>query len=666
VRETSDGGFVVAGSQSPLSTPVIDVFLMKTDGSGTAQWKKRFAWPGGAQAFGVRQTADGGYIVVGGTLTSGNRDVYLLKTDASGNALDGWPRTYSSSGSFDDTGYDVLPISGGTAGYLVVGSMNVYDPYGSNPNIFALRTDASGNPLAGWPKFYSTDNTANEYGNCGIAPEAGRAVAEVSGGYVIAGYTGCGWSGILLKIDVGGVQQWIRRYGPSATVSEWFESVAATPGGDFVVAGYRGLLSGQPPVMAPHDALVVKTDAAGNELWRRSYGLAETDMAFGVALTLDAQGAPDGGHVVTGFTQSFGGPVDPAVPFMYQDVYLIKVDADGNALWQKVKGNRPTSSDLARGVAAVSDGGIVVTGSSGGNVLLAKFDKNGDTINLGATDLSVNVPVITGIIDFGNALDVAVAGVRTLTLPRQVGATAFDLLLANLRGDAVSAFCNGGGSYSFTPAPAVPLAGKAFTLTLSDCITGPGGDLSTLSGSVQLAVDAASGDVLSTDYSVNTTLATVSITVTESGGTLTQTIAGGLRFERVVTGGNIAEVARSIDSPATTLTATDTDASLSHTVVMGPFAVSATRATGGDYSYGAATDSATVNPDSRGPMALTVLAPVLGSGTADPASGQVRMLASDNSRLTMTITSGTASLAVDTDGDGVDDGTVAYPWEFIY
>src|SRR5512143_1937258 len=90
VQETSDHGFAVAGSQSDIQgssllTP--EVFLMKTDSQGAIQWKKRFAWTGEAQANAVRQTSDGGFIIVGqAKMSSGTTNVYLLKTDAGGTA----------------------------------------------------------------------------------------------------------------------------------------------------------------------------------------------------------------------------------------------------------------------------------------------------------------------------------------------------------------------------------------------------------------------------------------------------------------------------------------------------------------------------------------------------------------------------------------------------
>jgi hypothetical protein len=391
------------------------------------------------------------------------------------------------------------------------------------------------------------------------------------------------------------------------------------------------------------------------------------EMAYGVALTRDAAGSPDGGYVVAGFTRLYGGPVDPAQPFQYEDVHLIKVDAAGDTLWQKVKGNRPMASDLANAVYGASDGGIVVGGASGGNVMLAKFDKNGDTVNLGATDLTINVPATNGVIDFGNALEVGAAAVTGLRIPHELGGTALDLLIAAVKGDAVAGFCNGGGSYAFDPAPTLPLAsGAVFSLTFDDCVTGPADDLSTLNGGATLTLDAVSGTLTADDYEAAVALTAVNIQIAETGGTLSSTLSGATRFARLATSGDFAELSQSIVTPApATLTVSETDGTTTRTRVLGPFAVTRSVSAAGVYRLGATTDALTVDAGLGSALTVNVLAPLEGTAGADPASGSFRVLATDDSRLTTTVTAGVAALAVDTDGDGVDDGSVTYPWEFL-
>ena len=98
IRETSDGGFIVAGL-SQQGAGNYDVSLMKLDVNGIVTWFQDFGGPNDDRGLQVQETSDGGFIVSGHTSSfgAGGWDAYLIKTDING-ALQ-WSKTYGGGGA---------------------------------------------------------------------------------------------------------------------------------------------------------------------------------------------------------------------------------------------------------------------------------------------------------------------------------------------------------------------------------------------------------------------------------------------------------------------------------------------------------------------------------------------------------------------------------------
>jgi gliding motility-associated-like protein len=162
----------------------------------------------------------------------------------------------------------------------------------------------------------------------------------------------------LLKTDGDGNMEWERRIGGDAEDRLW--DIRQAPDGGFIMGGesrsnkwedhseqLRGVI----------DAWLVKTDALGNIEWERSLGGVDSDL-IRVILPI-----PDGsGYLLAGHSNSDMGFEKSENSRGNNDFWIVRIDAQGNVLWDKTIGG--SGEDILNDAEIAHGGGFVLVGQS--------------------------------------------------------------------------------------------------------------------------------------------------------------------------------------------------------------------------------------------------------------------------------------------------------------
>ncbi len=136
-----DGGFIVVGTTLSFGAGDFDVYVIRTDANGNTAWTKTYGGADLDEGRSVWQTTDGGFIIAGFTYSfgAGSRDVYLIKINSFGDVL--WEKTYG--GVSAEIGYSVQQTEDG--GYIVVGETSSFGA--GNLDVYLIKTDSLGNQV---------------------------------------------------------------------------------------------------------------------------------------------------------------------------------------------------------------------------------------------------------------------------------------------------------------------------------------------------------------------------------------------------------------------------------------------------------------------------------------------------------------------------------------
>jgi len=139
-------------------------------------------------------------------------------------------------------------------------------------------------------------------------------------------------------------------------------SIQQTTDGGYIVAGETGSFGS-----GLEDVYILKLNSKGEVQWQKTFGGEGSDEANSIQQTTD------GGYIVAGWTESFG--------FGGQDVYILKLNSNGELEWQKTFGGK--YDDGAESIQHTADGGYIIAGwtksfgSGLENVYILKLNSKG-------------------------------------------------------------------------------------------------------------------------------------------------------------------------------------------------------------------------------------------------------------------------------------------------
>ena len=291
IRQTSDGGYIVAGDTNSFGAGDEDLLIIKLTNSGTIQWAKTFGTATYEWSPFIEQTVDGGYIVSSIGWYSGSRDFLIIKLTSTGTIQ--WQKfLYGASW---DRPHSIRQTSDG--GYIVAGETGSFGA--GSTDFLIIKLSSSG--VIQWQKAYGGGNS----------DAAWSAEQTSDGGYIVAGDSGSfpptsNGDFLIIKLTGTGVIQWQKTFDIS-----WYDReplIHETLGGGYILAGTT-------MVAGNDDSVIMKLSSSGSVEWAKTFGAVADDRARSVQQT------SDGGYVVAGWPDSGN---------YTNDFLIIKTDLNGD------------------------------------------------------------------------------------------------------------------------------------------------------------------------------------------------------------------------------------------------------------------------------------------------------------------------------------------------
>jgi len=351
--------------------------MIKLDPDGNPVWAQSFGGTSFDQGNGIAVDASGSSYTTGlfgGTMTVGNTtltsagfaDIFMIKLDPDGNPV--WAQSFG--GTLVDEGIGIAVDASGSsyttglfAGTMTVGNTTLTSA-GLN-DIFMIKLDTDGNPV--WAEGFG--GTGRDEG-IGIAVDGSGSsyTTGLFGGTMTVGNTTLTSAGpgdiFMIQLDPDGNPVWAEGFGGTGEDLGIGIAVDAS-GSSYTTGSFQGTMTvGNTTLTSagPGDIFMIKLDPDGNPVWAQSFGGTNFDLGLGIAVDASGRSYTTGffrGTMTVGNTTlitSVGAP----------DLFMIKLDPDGNPAWAQIFGG--TGQDQGNGIAVDASGSSYTTGSFEGTM----------------------------------------------------------------------------------------------------------------------------------------------------------------------------------------------------------------------------------------------------------------------------------------------------------
>lgn len=347
---------MASGSILMSSTNIVnqgDIWLRKMDENGLLLWEKRLNSSSSSNAKRILPVKDGGFILVGGIATtddditsnpySRSSGYWIVKIDSSANII--WDKVLGNSSRNVVEDGIMTSDSGIVAfGWISGGGGDVTNYYGER-DMWVVKTDMNGNKL--WD--YTIGSSTIDFGlsvietsDKGLLLGGSSLVEEGIGGNIECKCHGWEPEAIVFKLDSAGNYEWQKCYGGSEI--EYIDTMIEVDGG--YILGCQGFSDDGDMLNSGYHLGFYHTGARTPDVWlvKIDYnGNIIWQKCYGGSGTEALEKMiqlKNGNIIIFAKTSSFDGDVigNHSLSEHYFDIWIFEIDSTGNLLWQKCIG----------------------------------------------------------------------------------------------------------------------------------------------------------------------------------------------------------------------------------------------------------------------------------------------------------------------------------------